>query len=40
MAGRLGWLAAYPSQRFVFAVMARTLAGVAETRYRREVRAL
>ncbi|MCM3844738.1 SDR family oxidoreductase [Pseudonocardia sp. DR1-2] len=40
MAGRLGWLAAYPSQRFVFAVMARTLAGVAETRYRRDVRAL
>ncbi|MEJ8277659.1 DUF2867 domain-containing protein [Pseudonocardia spirodelae] len=40
LAGRLAWLAAYPSQRFVFAVMARTLAGVAETRYRRDVSAL
>lgn len=38
MAGRLAWLAAYPTQRFVFAVMARTLAGVAETTYRRRLR--
>ncbi|MBP2368759.1 DUF2867 domain-containing protein [Pseudonocardia parietis] len=38
LAGRLAWLAAYPAQRFVFAVMARTLSGVAETRYRQLVR--
>ncbi|MFP5068288.1 DUF2867 domain-containing protein [Pseudonocardia nantongensis] len=38
MAGRLAWLAAYPTQRFVFAVMARTLTGVAETRYRAQLR--
>lgn len=40
LAGRLAWLAAYPTQRFVFAVMAQTLTGVAGTRYRRTVRAL
>lgn len=38
LAGRLAWLAAYPTQRFVLAVMARTLTGVAETRYRHAVR--
>lgn len=29
LAGRLAWLAAYPTQRFVLAVMARTLSGYA-----------
>ncbi|MBC3192631.1 DUF2867 domain-containing protein [Pseudonocardia sp. C8] len=38
LAGRLAWLAALPAQRFVCAVMARTLTGVAETRYREAVR--
>lgn len=38
LAGRLAWLAAYPTQRFVCAVMARTLTGVAETRYRGQLR--
>ena len=37
LAGRLAWPAAYPTQRFVFAVMAQTLTGVAETRYRHTV---
>ncbi|BBG01857.1 MULTISPECIES: DUF2867 domain-containing protein [Pseudonocardia] len=38
LAGRLAWLAVYPTQRFVFAVMAQTLTGVAHTRYLRELR--
>ncbi|MEV1296126.1 DUF2867 domain-containing protein [Pseudonocardia sp. NPDC049635] len=38
LAGRLAWLAVYPGQRFVFAVMARTLTGVAHTRYQRQLR--
>ncbi|MEQ3549955.1 DUF2867 domain-containing protein [Pseudonocardia nematodicida] len=40
MGGRLAWLACYPTQRFVFAVMAKTLSGVAETRYRGRLRRL
>lgn len=38
MAGRLAWFAAYPPQRFAFAVMARTIAGVARTRHRYATR--
>ena len=38
LAGRLAWLAAYPGQRFVFAVMAQTLTGVAHTRYQQQLR--
>lgn len=40
MAGRAYWYAAYPGQQFVFAVMARTIAGVAATGHRRAQRAL
>lgn len=34
MTGRASWYAAHPGHRFVFAVMARTIADVAATRYR------
>ncbi len=40
MAGRAYWYGVYPAHRFVFAVMARTIAGVAVTRHRQAVRAL
>ncbi|ANY09554.1 DUF2867 domain-containing protein [Pseudonocardia sp. HH130630-07] len=38
LAGRVAWLAGYPAHRFVLAVMARTLTGVAETHYARTLR--
>lgn len=40
VAGRAYWYAVQPASRFVFAVMARTIAGVAATRHRQAVRAL
>ncbi|MFP5021472.1 DUF2867 domain-containing protein [Pseudonocardia phyllosphaerae] len=38
VAGRAAWLATYPTQRFVCAVMAKTLTGVATTRHRQGLR--
>lgn len=38
VAGRAYWYATLPASRFVFAVMARTIAGVAATRHRQAVR--
>lgn len=38
MAGRAYWYAVQPGHRFVFAVMARTIAGVAATNHRRAAR--
>ena len=40
VAGRAYWYATLPAGRFVFAVMARTIAGVAATRHRQAVRSL
>lgn len=40
LSGRAYWYAVYPAHQFVFAVMARTIAGVAATGHRRARRAL